>query len=202
LEGKLSSIEGDEFFIFDAKEIEKIVRKHRLTEKKTQRETMPAWAKHSVHATVWRIPLPKKDEQIKPFEKILKKNIEKKNEAHIMVLNHKKIKELRKESESVSKILKTIFSNNDTGEAPGETVRVSSNILSLDDAHTMLLYALLKKEAWRKKEWEALAKKFNLLPDGAIETINEKAYLYFDEALIACDSDLYINTELLKKQKE
>jgi hypothetical protein len=196
----LSSIEGDEFFIFDAKEIENIVRTYRSSEKKARKNNLPVWAKHSVHAKVWRIPLPKKN---KSAEEKTGELFEKNAGLCEFILNHKKIKELRKESESVSKILTGIFSNDTVRETvPVKTMTASGNILALDAAHYLLFEALLEKEIWQKKEWEALAKKFNLLPDGAIETINEKAYCYFDEALFACDDDLYINIELLKKQKE
>jgi hypothetical protein len=42
-----------------------------------------------------------------------------------------------------------------------------------------------------------LCKQFNLLPDGAIETINEWAYECVDASLVEEDDDIYIDFEIL-----
>jgi polyhydroxyalkanoate synthesis regulator phasin len=130
------------------------------------------------------------------------------NQNKELVLDKKKINKLRKETEHVSKVLSNIFTDKEDAavlepKAKENNVKKhSKNIWGLDDAHSELLFLLITKEEWQKKDLIPIAKKLDLMLDGAIETINEKAFENFDEPLIEDDDSLLINKELVKMIKK
>ncbi len=75
-------------------------------------------------------------------------------------------------------------------------------IRGLDLPHTRLLRALAERDQWEAAAFEALATKHHVLPDGAIDTINELALDAVEEPVIEGDETLTINAyamqELLK----
>lgn len=68
---------------------------------------------------------------------------------------------------------------------------VSSGVLvaGLDETHTTLLRALAQQPTWARGEFTALAAQLGLLPDGALDRIN-------DAAIDACDEPLLEEDEL------
>jgi hypothetical protein len=72
--------------------------------------------------------------------------------------------------------------------------------LGTDYAH--LLEALCGRERWSRADYEAKARDFGLLPDGAIEAINEWAYDAFGDELIEDGDPLIINIALLPEASE
>jgi hypothetical protein len=69
----------------------------------------------------------------------------------------------------------------------------------LDNSHTQLLQELLEKVEWSRDEYQKLASSLKLMPDGAIEVINEWAFEVYDEAIIENDDPLIIYKELLNE---
>ncbi|MDR3302100.1 MAG: hypothetical protein LBT01_06180 [Spirochaetaceae bacterium] len=187
----MSAVETDDLFVVDANEIEKMIRKHRRAQKKSLRAGVPLWAKSSVHAKVWTIPLPpKKEVDERPPQKKLVE----------FVLDKKLIKELRRDTEDIAEVLCEIFTaDEESGVETIASIPQNDNLLGLDDAFSTLLKTLLTKGSWQREEWETLAKQCGLMPDGAIEAINEKAFDTYDEPLIEDGLELTINDALIKK---
>jgi hypothetical protein len=181
-------VETDDFFVVDAKEIEKMIRKSRRAQKKYLRAGVPLWAKSSVHSKVWTIPLPPKKHLAGLAET---------QKTDELVLNKNRIKELRRDTEDISEILCEIFTASEGG---GGDIAIpkNDNLLGLDDMCSSLLKILLTKESWQREEWETLVRQFDLMPDGAMEMINERAFDNFDEPLIEDGDNLTINVALYK----
>lgn len=124
------------------------------------------------------------------------------------------------ETEKVSALLSEIFDEDDEGaeaedagpgvetEAPeeaggsgppedpggGEPV-----IEGLDRAHSALLLALAERDSWTRAEVEALAARFDLLPDGAMDRINEAALERCDEPVLEGDDPIEVIQEPLEE---
>lgn len=99
-----------------------------------------------------------------------------------------------RESASVSALLSSIF-------AEGEEVQPATMEPPegpLDRAHTALVHDLSKQETWTREEFEALADRHGLMPDGALITLNELAWDACDEALAEDGDPLEINMEVCK----
>jgi len=69
----------------------------------------------------------------------------------------------------------------------------------LDNDHSLLLEKIICKEVWEHSEFESVCKEIGLMPDGAIESINEIFYNKYDENLIENDDNIQINKEILKE---
>jgi hypothetical protein len=192
----LPKAEADEVYIFDAREIEKLVRKNRRAQKKSLRAGVPLWAKGSVHANVWTIPLPPK----KTPDVCAEPQDEPQDECPL-ALDKERMRELRKDTQDISKILYEIFAGDQARSAERKPLPQTNN-LGLDGALAALLKALLARESWKKEEWEALAARFDLMPDGAIEIINERAFDAFDEPLLEEAGNLFVNAALVKRMAD
>jgi len=105
---------------------------------------------------------------------------------------------IRAETESVSAMLASIFTEAEPEpeEAPATS---DSPLVGLDNEHTTLLTTLVRQSEWARQEFEAIAASLSLMPDGALEAINEWAFDRYDDALIEDGDPLTINLDLLAK---
>ena len=74
-----------------------------------------------------------------------------------------------------------------------------SPLVGLDSEHRRLLTKLVRQSEWARQEFEAIAASLNLMPDGALEAINEWAFDRYDDALIEDGDPLTIKPDLLAK---
>ncbi|MDQ3854811.1 MAG: TerB N-terminal domain-containing protein [Chloroflexota bacterium] len=106
-----------------------------------------------------------------------------------VVLDRARVSAGLAEAEEVGALLGAIFSDEDgpvAGQVAG-TLPPSEGVAGLDAAHTSLLRALAAKPEWSRDEVEALARERGLLPQGALDTINEAALEATGEP--ACEGD-------------
>ena len=107
-----------------------------------------------------------------------------------------------KETAKVSKILGEIFEEDTVEEIvpiPEKQTIDTKIIGSLDVEHSELFNQLIKQTEWRREDFEALAEKNNLLPDGALDMINEAAYEICDEPLIDGDDPILVDMDVAKE---
>lgn len=118
-----------------------------------------------------------------------------------VVLDHAFLDRVRDETRQVSGLLRDIFAEDDQQAAPPppheEEVCDDGRFAGLDAAHAALLAALVAEECWPRADFEAHCAAHRLLPDGAIETINEWSFDTFDEPLLDEDDDITVNLALL-----
>ncbi len=99
------------------------------------------------------------------------------------------------ESATISALLADIFSEDN---APAEQVASESSIAGLDGAHGTLLRRLAERTEWSRTDYEMLAAELGLLPDGALETINEVAFETHDEPACEGDDPIRLNAAVLE----
>ncbi|MCP4218277.1 MAG: hypothetical protein GY765_26815 [bacterium] len=117
------------------------------------------------------------------------------------VLDKGKIAAKIKDTARVSLLLAGVFEE-DIPEEPAAMDIVEprqDSIHGLDTAHSAILNAFQKQAVWPRAEFEALAAQYDLMPDGALETLNEKAFDLFDEGLCENDDPIEINPEILEE---
>jgi uncharacterized tellurite resistance protein B-like protein len=106
------------------------------------------------------------------------------------------------ETREVSALLSSIFVEEET-PAPAVPATLAATrddrIGTLDAAHSELLRRLAARESWPRAEMEQLAAELSLLPDGALETINDYAYATLDQPFWEDDDPLAINPHAAKE---
>jgi tellurite resistance protein len=112
------------------------------------------------------------------------------------------------ETASVAALLTGIFAEQDAAPAaaarpaapaPAAPQDTALPLAGLDAAHAALLAELLTRPVWARVEFNELAARHGLMPDGAIEVLNEAAYEAVDDALLDGDDDIVINEYVVKE---
>jgi uncharacterized tellurite resistance protein B-like protein len=121
-------------------------------------------------------------------------------------LDPNRIFALQKDTERVSALLGTIF----TDEEPAlplmpepnfedETSTTIPGILGLDEAHTAFARQVLSRTRWSREELLDVAADLELMLDGALEQINEAAFDAHDMPLTEGEDPVEVNTDILEK---
>lgn len=114
-------------------------------------------------------------------------------------LDLKKIKNKMKETAEVSAILSEVFEDDIKEEPEVIEKEMEESIKGLDSNHSAILMAFQKQKVWPRVEYEKLAAKFDLLPDGALDVLNEKSLEICDEILCEGEDPIEINQEVLEE---
>ena len=97
----------------------------------------------------------------------------------------------------VSALLSEIFQDEERAEEPAEELGQAENEFGgLDEKHAAFLGELISRPHWGEEEYRKLARQFRLLPDGAMETVNEWFHERFGDLLIVEDDGYMINIEI------
>jgi uncharacterized tellurite resistance protein B-like protein len=121
-----------------------------------------------------------------------------------IVLDQAKVESKLAETAVVAALLGNIFVDEEPvapaspNEPPAPGV-VVGRVATLDAAHSAMLRALGERSQWPRAEVEAIAERYGLLPDGALETINEAVFEAVGEALVDGDDPIELNQELWKE---
>jgi uncharacterized tellurite resistance protein B-like protein len=113
-------------------------------------------------------------------------------------LDPERIARIMAETQQVSSMLADVFVEPDAAPAPAPAPTGSEDapFEGIDRAHGVLLARLLERATWSRVEFEVLAREQGLMPDGALETINEWSFEVADEAVIEDGSELIVNQNL------
>lgn len=120
-----------------------------------------------------------------------------------VTLDPRKIQQKLTESEDVAGLLEGIFAEEEEAARP-EVARKPElagppPVAGLDAAHSELLRRLAEKPVWERVEVERLAGPLGLLPDGALEVINEAAFERCGAPLLEGDETLEIDGQILEE---
>src|SRR6185436_15120795 len=107
-------------------------------------------------------------------------------------LDLRKVEEMLAETGQVAALLGEIFQE-DEHAAPA--VR---NAAGLDGSHATLLRELAARASWTRTEFDRRAKVLGLLPEGALETLNEAAFAQCGAPLLEGDETIEIDPEVLQ----
>ena len=100
------------------------------------------------------------------------------------------------QSAAVSALLSSIFVDEEE-QAPA--LAQSDQVDGLDLAHSAFLRALARQAEWPRGDLESLAAEFNVLPDGAVDAVNEYAIERAGEPLCDGDDPIVVNRDLIKE---
>ena len=114
-------------------------------------------------------------------------------------LDSKRIDSVVRDTAQVSEVLGEIFS--DDGHTPeGNQPVIEDGLLpGLDKQHALLALEMLQRDRWENEELQQLAGRFNLMPAGALETLNEWAFERFEEPLIEEYDGYNLNLDLVER---
>jgi tellurite resistance protein len=100
------------------------------------------------------------------------------------------------ETAAVSSLLQGIFAE----EAPLETLApTASSFRGLSPALTAFLNELATHVEWPREKVEQIAQKLGLMPDGAIESLNELAYDLTEQPLLEGDDPITIDMQIYEE---
>jgi TerB-like protein len=105
------------------------------------------------------------------------------------------------ESAAVATLLATIFDADDSASltTPVNTVEEVDTIAGLDPAHSGLLRALAERPSWTREEFVVLAGAHGVLPDGALDVLNEVAIDTAGEPVVSDGATLAVDDDVLQE---
>lgn len=121
--------------------------------------------------------------------------------ADEVVLDPAEVRRKVAESAAVSSLLGAIFVEDEEPPRPSapSAQMDTAPVAGLDAAHASLLRALADQPSWARGELEALAAERGLLPEGALDALNEAALEACGEPVCEGDDPVEINPEALKE---
>jgi hypothetical protein len=125
--------------------------------------------------------------------------------AGAVVLDPDLINARRAESARAASYLAGIFSDDDTGTLAaipsGDRVGVIAReqVTGLDSAHSALLGLLAARPRWTRDDFSQMATDLGLLPDGALEALNEAAFEAVGEPVCEGSDPIDINSYAIKE---
>lgn len=116
------------------------------------------------------------------------------------VVDGERLERLRRETTAVSTMLSSIFREEELSspETTAQPQPEEQSLPGLDAAHSHVLLKLSEQPV-EAEAFEALCRVQRLLPDGAIETINDWAFDALDDIAIECEDIVSIQPHLIDK---
>lgn len=116
-------------------------------------------------------------------------------------VNNERVRAMEEESNRVASLLKEIFVSEEevvsSNRVSVEDVR--PRLLGLDIAHSAFLRELLEQMSWKRSALEDVASRHQLLPEGAIDAVNEAALDAHGESLFEGDDPIEVNQTVRKE---
>ena len=125
--------------------------------------------------------------------------------AAVVVLDPELIKARLAESARAASYLAEIFTDDspgtETAASPGSAVAEvpSGNVARLDVPHSILLSRLAERACWTRGDLDHIAAELGLLPDGALETLNEAAFEAIGEPVCEGTDPIEINSYAIEE---
>jgi tellurite resistance protein len=115
-------------------------------------------------------------------------------------LNAAMIEKKLQQSAAVAVLLADVFAGEDATEPSlqaRELVTPGDVVTGLDSAHSALLRRLAARDLWPRAEFDTLADSMNVMPEGAIDRLNEAAYEAIGEPVLEDDDPLVVDHKVL-----
>ena len=150
---------------------------------KEEMETVPTAFTGSGEAVAWKQPVETAAVQTE--------------EAGGIVLDMNRMRRIREDTAQVSALLSEVFSGEE--DPPFAAAPQEQLVAGLDPAHSALLKALIEKDSWPRSEFEGLAARWGLLPEGAVENLNEAAWDRVGETLCEDEDPILVDHAVLEE---
>jgi len=99
----------------------------------------------------------------------------------------------------VSALLGSIFADEDPVPPQASMHAEGPSVAGLDAHHSSLLSVLATRGSWARDELEAQCETLGLLPDGALDTLNEAAYAAVGDPVVDGDDPITIHPDLAQE---
>lgn len=118
--------------------------------------------------------------------------------SDLHALDADRVSDAMADTGEVSQALASIFSESEAGVEPEtEDTPPEDDILTgLDAAHRAVVAVLITRPLWQAEDFEALAEEHDLMPVGALETVNDWAFARFDAGLIEVRDGYAVNAAI------
>jgi tellurite resistance protein len=117
---------------------------------------------------------------------------------HRVILDRVRLEIKARETSEVAAILRFVFID-DQPPIPPPTTMDAGAIAGLDHAHSSLLHRLIDRTTVGRADWESWCSQSGLLPDGAIDRINEAAWDICGGPLLEGEDAISIDHTALKE---
>lgn len=117
------------------------------------------------------------------------------------VPEHDRLARIRAETQQVSEMLAVIFKEEEPDAGVFEKDEKSA-FPGLDAPHAGLVTKLITRPQWPRTEFEEMACSVDLMPDGAMEAVNEWAFDFYGDALLEDGDPVVVNSVLLEEKRE
>jgi hypothetical protein len=130
-----------------------------------------------------------------------------KSKGPATTIDPSRLARVRKDTETVSKLLAQIFVDTSTSQDNAQKIAVDSTkfaspLEGLDVAHAELVESIEMRGEVPRNEFEERARALKLLPEGALETINDWSFDRFDEPLLEDGDQIIIAAHLRHRLAE
>jgi tellurite resistance protein len=115
-----------------------------------------------------------------------------------LVLDMGRLRTKLAESREVAAILKDVFVDEEPASAVAPALSVSG-LAGLDAPHTALMRRLTDRSTVTRAEWESWCAASGLLPDGAVDRINEAALDLRGDPILAGEDPIEVDVAVLKE---
>lgn len=115
------------------------------------------------------------------------------------MLDQEKVLRVLEDTKDVSSLLEKIFDDSDDNSGGKEEKDCSAEIAGLDTLHTRLLMSLGKNQTISREQFGRLCGEMGLLPDAALDRLNEFSIEGYDAELCWGDDPIEIDLELYKE---
>lgn len=117
------------------------------------------------------------------------------------------IQQKMQQSSEISSILTSIFTEPEESAplpSSGPTMKEApvKQVLGLDSAHSALFIDVTKQAHWSGVDFENLCERHNLMPAGAVDTLNEAAYDVAGEPLLEGDEEIIVNSYAFEEMRK
>lgn len=113
-----------------------------------------------------------------------------------IVLDMERVGAKLRETQAVSALLGGVFASDEESATSGVPAMIGGAIVAgLDGAHSALLLALRGRDTISRAEFEGIARGLRLLPDGAVDTINDAAFDLVGHPLVEGEDPLAIDPD-------
>ncbi|MGI8928964.1 MAG: TerB N-terminal domain-containing protein [Candidatus Limnocylindrales bacterium] len=116
-----------------------------------------------------------------------------------IVLDMERVEAKLRETQAVSLLLGGVFVDEAEPQPANQELPPEATVAGLDSQHSGLLRALRGRDHLARAELEALVRLYRLLPDGAIDTINDAAFDSVGHPIVEADDPILIDTEALEE---
>lgn len=119
-------------------------------------------------------------------------------------LDQSRVQAALQDAGRLSSLLGELFDDDEplvepAGQAAQVSIDDAATVDGLDVYHSTLVRRIAAADSWSREEFEALAAELGLLPDGALDRLNEATLDLCDELLLEGDDTLHLNREVMEE---